>query len=67
MLTDREKQFLSLITRTDKDIASLLGIERKTLEKHKGTLSKKLGAHCKAEIVVKALRHQVITLKEFDL
>ena len=55
-LTDRERQVLSLLERgsTDREIAAALTISVKTVEKHVGSILRKLGAQNRTQAVARA-------------
>ncbi len=55
-LTDRERQVLALLERgsTDREIASALTISVKTVEKHVGSILRKLGAQNRTQAVARA-------------
>jgi DNA-binding NarL/FixJ family response regulator len=61
-LTVRERQVVELLAegRTNKSIASLLGISVKTVETHRVAAMKKLGAKSLADMVRYALRTKMI-------
>jgi DNA-binding NarL/FixJ family response regulator len=56
-LTDREKQVLELIllARSNREIASQLGIEERTVKAHVGRLLRKTGAENRIELTMRAL------------
>ncbi len=62
MLSPRERQVLTLIARggTTKSIASDLGISPKTVEKHRGKISQKLGIHSVAQLTRLALDYELV-------
>ena len=61
-LTPRERQVLQLIAerKSNKDIASLLGISVKTAESHRSRLMQKLDIHETASLVLYAVRHGIV-------
>ena len=61
-LTDRERQTLNMILsgKTNKDIAELMSISPKTVDKHRTSLMQKLGVHSVAELMAHALREGLI-------
>jgi DNA-binding NarL/FixJ family response regulator len=61
-LTPRERQTLTLIAEgcTNKAIAQSLRISVKTVEKHRASMMKKLGAHNLAELIREALRRGLV-------
>lgn len=61
-LTRRERQVLKLIVegRRTRDIAGLLGLSERTVEKHRASLGHKLGISTPAEMAALAIRHGLI-------
>lgn len=61
-LTDRERQTLSMIVagKTNKEIARLLNISPKTVEKHRTSLMQKLDVHSVAQLMARALQDGLI-------
>lgn len=61
-LTNREREVFQLVAeaRSNKDIASLLGISLTTVETHRARVLNKLSLHSAAEIALYALRRGVI-------
>ena len=61
-LTPRERQSLNMIVagRTNSEIAELMGISPKTVEKHRSSLMAKLGVHSMAALMSKALQEGLI-------
>lgn len=61
-LTDREQQTLNMIIsgKTNKEIAELLSISPKTVDKHRTSLMQKLNVHSVAELMAFALREGLI-------
>jgi DNA-binding NarL/FixJ family response regulator len=61
-LTDRERQTLNMIIagKSNREIAELLCISPKTVEKHRTSLMSKLGVHSVAELMAHALREGLI-------
>jgi len=61
-LTDREKQVLKLVAegKTNKEIATILGISVKTAMGHRANLMRSLGIHNRAELVKFALQRGII-------
>jgi DNA-binding NarL/FixJ family response regulator len=61
-LTDREKQVLKLVAegRSNKEVASLLGVSIKTAMSHREHVMSKLGAHNRTDVIRFALSHGVI-------
>jgi DNA-binding NarL/FixJ family response regulator len=58
LLTDREKEVLHLLAegRSNKEVATLLGLGLSTIETHRANLMQKLNLHSTAEIVLYAVR-----------
>jgi len=65
-LTQREKQVLQLIVegRSNKEIATLLGLSVNTVSVHRANLMKALGIHRTSDLVVYAIRKGLVTLPE---
>ena len=61
-LTDRERQTLNLIVsgRSNKEIAEVLGISAKTVDRHRTSLMQKLDVHSVAQLIAQALRNGMI-------
>lgn len=61
-LTERERQTLNMIVagKSNKEIAQLLSISPKTVDKHRTGLMSKLGVHSVAELISLALREGLI-------
>lgn len=61
-LTHRERQTLNMIVtgKSNKEIARLLDISAKTVEKHRGSLMNKLGVRSVAELMARALKDGLI-------
>jgi two-component system, NarL family, response regulator NreC len=66
LLTEREKEVLQLLAegRTNKDVAFLLNLSPSTVDTHRTHLMQKLALHSTAEIVLYAVRKQIISNKE---
>lgn len=62
MLTAREREVLQLIAEghTTQELANLLGISRKTADRHRTALMEKLDIHNSASLTRYAVRHRVI-------
>jgi DNA-binding NarL/FixJ family response regulator len=62
LLTDREKEVLQLLAegRSNKEVATALGVGVSTIETHRANLMQKLGLHNTAEIVLYAVRKRII-------
>ncbi|HVN19864.1 MAG TPA: response regulator transcription factor [Dongiaceae bacterium] len=63
-LTTRELEVLKLLAegRTVRSVAEILGLSVKTVDAHKFNLMRKLGIHNKAELVMWAIRKNVVKL-----
>jgi len=63
LLTDREKEVLHLLAegRSNKEVATLLGLGLSTIETHRANLMQKLGLHNTAEIVLYAVRKSLVS------
>lgn len=61
-LTDRERQVLNLVVagRSNKEMAEILGISAKTVDRHRTNLMQKLGVHSVAQLIAYALREGLI-------
>ena len=61
-LTNREQEVLELVTQglTSKEIATRLGIGRRTVESHSGNLLAKLGVRNKAQLVKRAITERMV-------
>jgi DNA-binding NarL/FixJ family response regulator len=62
LLTDREKEVLQLLAegRSNKEVATVLGLSLSTVETHRGNLMQKLNLHNTAEVVLYAVRKGLI-------
>ena len=62
LLTDREKQVLQLLAegKTNKDVATALGLGLSTVETHRMNLMQKLDLHNTAELVLYAVRKKIL-------
>jgi len=63
LLTDREREVLQLLAegRSNKEVASVLGVSVHTIDTHRTNLMQKLGVHNTAEIVIYAMRKRIIS------
>ncbi|MDZ7668747.1 MAG: response regulator transcription factor [Gammaproteobacteria bacterium] len=61
-LTDRERQTLNMIIagKSNREMADMLSISPKTVDKHRTSLMRKLGVHSVAELMALALREGLI-------
>jgi two-component system, NarL family, response regulator NreC len=66
LLTEREKEILQLLAegKTNKDVAQLLNLSPNTVETHRTRMMQKLDLHSTAEIVLYAVRKQIISYQE---
>ncbi len=62
LLTDREREVLQLLAegRSNKEVASLLGLSIHTVDTHRTNFMQKLNLHNTAEIVIYAMRKKII-------
>jgi two-component system, NarL family, response regulator NreC len=62
LLTDREKEVLQLLAegKSNKEVAALLNLSPYTIESHRTSLMQKLNLHNTAEIVLYAVRKNII-------
>ena len=67
-LTDREREVLVLIAegQTNKQIAEALSVSRKTVDKHRASLTKKLGANSRAELIRYVLERKIAPRADHD-
>lgn len=65
-LTEREKNILIRCCKNNADIAKDLVLEVSTIKTHLTNLRKKFKSKNRAEILIKALKAKIITLKEVD-
>jgi DNA-binding CsgD family transcriptional regulator len=63
-LTDREKEVLQLLAqgKTNKEVANMLDLSVYTVEGHRGNLMQKLKLRNTAEIVLYAVRKNIVRL-----
>jgi DNA-binding NarL/FixJ family response regulator len=61
-LTPREREILQLLTesKTNREVANILGISRKTVEAHRTNLMRKLQVHSISELVRYAFKNHII-------
>jgi DNA-binding NarL/FixJ family response regulator len=64
--TPRETQVIRLLAegKSNKEIATALGIEVRTVETHRAKIMLKLGLHSLAELIHYAIRHEISTTQE---
>jgi DNA-binding NarL/FixJ family response regulator len=67
-LTDRERQVLRLIlkARSNREIASQLGIEERTVKAHVGRLMRKTGTNNRIDLSMRALNHTLMPCDGID-
>ena len=63
LLTDREREVLQLLAegRSNKEVASILGVSVHTVDTHRTNFMQKLDLHNTAEIVIYAMRKKIIS------
>lgn len=63
LLTDREREVLQLLAegRSNKEVASILGVSVHTVDTHRTNFMQKLDLHNTAEIVIYAMRKRIIS------
>lgn len=63
LLTDREREVLQLLAegRSNKEVASILGVSVHTVDTHRTNFMQKLDLHNTAEIVIYAMRKKLIS------
>jgi DNA-binding NarL/FixJ family response regulator len=61
-LSPREREVVQLVSeaKASKEIASILGVSVATAETHRSNILRKLGLHCIAELVLYAVRNEII-------
>jgi DNA-binding NarL/FixJ family response regulator len=61
-LTPREREFLQLLAegRSNKEIATVMGVSTKTAETHRKNIMRKLDVHSVGQLVRYAIRHRII-------
>ncbi|TVO58844.1 LuxR C-terminal-related transcriptional regulator [Denitromonas halophila] len=61
-LTDRERQILNMVVagKTNKEMAQMLNISPKTVDKHRSSLMTKLDVHSAAQLMMRALKDGLI-------
>jgi len=62
LLTDRERQILNMVVagKTNKEMAQVLNISPKTVDKHRTSLMTKLDVHSAAQLMARALKDGLI-------
>lgn len=62
LLTPRERQTLNMVVagKTNKEIAAVMGISAKTVDKHRSSLMQKLDVHSVVELIALALREGLL-------
>ena len=66
-LTSREREVLQLIAegKTTKEVAVILGCSVKTAETHRSNFMRKLHLHSVSEVVLYAIRNQIVRVDQF--
>lgn len=66
VLTPREREVLQLITEgnTNSEIARILSISPKTVEKHRGSCMSKLGVNDLASLIRIAIKHRLVIIED---
>ena len=61
-LTPREREILQLLAegKSNKEVATVLGISAKTVEAHRANITHKLGLHSMSDIVHYAIRNKIV-------
>jgi DNA-binding NarL/FixJ family response regulator len=61
-LTSREREVLQILSegKSAKEVATLLNIAVKTAETHRTNIMRKLGLHSLSEMVLYAIRNQIV-------
>jgi DNA-binding NarL/FixJ family response regulator len=61
-LSPREREVVQLVceAKASKEIASILGVSLATAETHRSNILRKLGLHCIAELVLYAVRNEIV-------
>ncbi|PYX05619.1 MAG: hypothetical protein DMG85_15040, partial [Acidobacteria bacterium] len=61
-LTAREREIVQLLAegKSTKEVAVTLGVSVKTAETHRSNLMRKLGLHCLSELVLYAVRNNIV-------
>ena len=64
MLTPREREVVQLLAegRQNKEIARRLGVALKTVEAHRATVMRKIGAESEADVVRYAVRNRIVSV-----
>jgi DNA-binding NarL/FixJ family response regulator len=67
-LTRREKQVIQLVAegKSTKEVASLLNLSVKTAETHRSNIMSKLGLHSVSELVLYAVRNNIVIVPRPD-
>jgi DNA-binding NarL/FixJ family response regulator len=67
-LTSREREIVQLLAEgcATKEVAAILGMSIKTAETHRNNIMRKLKIHCVAELVVYAIRHNIVQSTSSD-
>ena len=65
-LSSREREILQLVVEghTNRDVAQILSVSAKTIERHRASLMKKLEVHNMPDLIRIALKHRLVFLDE---
>jgi len=67
-LTCREREIVQLLAegKSSKEVASILSLSVKTAETHRSNLMRKLGIHCLSELVLYAVRNNIVQVERLN-
>lgn len=67
-LTSREREIVQLLAegKSSKEVASILSVSVKTAETHRSNLMRKLGIHCLSELVLYAVRNNIVQVERLN-
>jgi len=67
-LTSREREIVQLLAegKSSKEVASILSLSVKTAETHRSNLMRKLGIHCLSELVLYAVRNNIVQVERLN-
>ena len=67
-LTAREREIVQLLAegKTSKEVANILNVSVKTAETHRSNLMRKLGIHSLSEVVLYAVRNNIVQVQGFS-
>lgn len=66
-LTKREYDVIIRLSKTNAEIASELDISEETIKSYYYHLSRKLNAHTRTEVVLKAIKYGIVSIYNFRL